>query len=117
MTGLLVSVRNAAEAEIALSAGVDLIDVKEPSRGSLGAADPAVWPDVCEVVGGRVPVSIALGELRDREHAEDAPPGLPSSGVAYAKLGLAGGSSQHDWMRRWARCIVRRWARRARARA
>ncbi len=42
MTRLLVSVRSAAEAEIALSAGADLIDVKEPSRGSLGAADPAV---------------------------------------------------------------------------
>lgn len=107
MTGLLVSVRSAAEAEIALAGGADVIDVKDPSRGSLGAADPAVWQEVCEVVGNRAPVSIALGELRDQEHAQDAPPGLPSSGVAYAKLGLAGESSQHDWMRRWGRVMSR----------
>ena len=42
MSRLLVSVRSAAEAEVALGAGADLIDVKEPSRGSLGAADPAL---------------------------------------------------------------------------
>ena len=63
MTGLLVSVRSAAEARIALEAGADLIDVKEPRRGALGAADPAVWKDVCRAVAGRVPVSVALGEL------------------------------------------------------
>ena len=38
MTGLLVSVRSASEARVALAAGVDVIDVKEPNRGSLGAA-------------------------------------------------------------------------------
>ena len=32
MTGLLVSVRNGVEARMALAAGVDLIDVKEPLR-------------------------------------------------------------------------------------
>ena len=39
---LLVSVRSAAEAEIALHGGADLIDVKEPTRGSLGRADGAI---------------------------------------------------------------------------
>ncbi|MEX0712176.1 MAG: (5-formylfuran-3-yl)methyl phosphate synthase, partial [Pirellulales bacterium] len=42
MTKLLVSVRSLAEARLALAAGVDLIDLKEPARGSLGALDPAV---------------------------------------------------------------------------
>ena len=37
--GLLVSVRDAAEAELALAGGADVIDVKEPNRGSLGAAE------------------------------------------------------------------------------
>ena len=36
MTGLLVSVRSAEEAEIALAGGANLIDIKEPSRGALG---------------------------------------------------------------------------------
>jgi uncharacterized protein (UPF0264 family) len=36
---LLVSVRNAAEAQAALAGGCDILDIKEPSRGSLGMAD------------------------------------------------------------------------------
>jgi uncharacterized protein (UPF0264 family) len=59
---LLVSVRSVAEAEAALAGGVDLIDVKEPSRGPLGAADDAVIRDVLRAVNGRVPVSAAMGE-------------------------------------------------------
>lgn len=65
MTRLLVSVRNAAEAEAALAGGAHVIDVKEPSRGSLGRADDATIAEVVRVVSGRRPVSAALGELRD----------------------------------------------------
>ena len=50
---------SADEARIALAGGADVIDVKEPRRGSLGAADAEVVADVVEVVGGRVPVSMA----------------------------------------------------------
>src|SRR5207244_7336185 len=46
MTGLLVSVRSAAEAETALAGGADVVDVKEPRRGALGPADPSVWKQV-----------------------------------------------------------------------
>ena len=35
---LLVSVRNAEEALMAVRGGADIIDVKEPSKGSLGRA-------------------------------------------------------------------------------
>jgi uncharacterized protein (UPF0264 family) len=53
MTGLLVSVRDAAEAADALAGGADLIDVKEPNAGSLGAAGhPTLCcgSGLCEVV-------------------------------------------------------------------
>ncbi len=63
MTQLLVSVRNAAEAEAALAGGAHVIDVKEPSRGSLGRAEATTIADVVRVVAGRRPVSAALGEL------------------------------------------------------
>jgi uncharacterized protein (UPF0264 family) len=100
---LLVSVRSAAEAQVALDAGADLIDVKEPNRGSLGAADPAVWGEVCGVVDGRVSVSVALGELVER--AAGATAGWPScgrgSGVTFAKIGLAGATLEGDWLARW----------------
>jgi uncharacterized protein (UPF0264 family) len=85
---LLVSVRDAAEAEAALVGGADLIDVKEPSRGSLGRADAVVVADVVRAVGGRVPVSAALGELRDCPLVA-AGQSLPG-GVEYVKWGLSG---------------------------
>jgi len=87
MTGtipkLLVSVRSAAEARAALAGGADLIDVKEPSRGPLGPADPEEIREVLAAVGGRVPVSAALGEWLVWS---DRP--VPD-GLEYAKWGLA----------------------------
>lgn len=86
MTRLLVSVRSAAEAEAALRGGASLIDVKDPTNGSLGRASADTIADVVRVVGGRTPVSAALGELsftwRDM---------LPPAGVslAYVKWGLS----------------------------
>jgi uncharacterized protein (UPF0264 family) len=65
MTRLLVSVRNAAEAAVALRAGADLIDIKEPAKGSLGAPTNQTVEEVVTTVAGAVPVSVALGELRD----------------------------------------------------
>ena len=82
--GLLVSVRSAADAAAALAGGADLIDVKEPERGPLGAADDDVIAAVVAEVRGRVPVSTALGEWAESGR-RSVPPG-----VAYAKWGLAG---------------------------
>jgi uncharacterized protein (UPF0264 family) len=86
MAGLLVSVRSASEAVTAVAAGADVIDVKEPLRGPLGAANPSVWRAVRAAVPGRVPVSIALGELANRPALPD-----PSAldGITYRKIGLA----------------------------
>ena len=73
MTGLLISVRSAREAEIALCGGADLIDVKEPARGSLGRAKGSVIRDVVLRIAGQVPVSAALGELVQQPFFLDAP--------------------------------------------
>lgn len=98
MTGLLVSVRDLAEARIALAAGVDLIDVKEPSRGSLGAASAEVWQSVIEFVADRRPVSLALGELVEGIDPERLP---LAAGARFAKVGLAGMRSDANWPQRW----------------
>lgn len=98
---LLVSVRSAAEAEAALEGGADLIDVKEPARGPMGAASPEVIEAVVRVVAGRRPVSAALGEL-----LEERP--LPEGvSLDYVKWGLAGCASCPDWPSKW-RAAVRR---------
>jgi uncharacterized protein (UPF0264 family) len=92
MTRLLVSVRSASEARAALSGGADIIDVKEPLRGSLGRADEPVWQEVVAAARDRAPVSVALGELQD---GEVAVAGL--AGVSFAKIGLAGCQSDPNW--------------------
>ena len=98
MTGLLVSVRNASEAEAALAGGATLIDIKEPRHGSLGAADEATQADIVSFVAGRVPTSAAWGELRDWNAATRCHVPL---GLQFAKLGLADCGSSQDWPQRW----------------
>jgi uncharacterized protein (UPF0264 family) len=99
---LLVSVRDLHEADLALAAGVDLIDIKEPARGSLGSAGPTVITDIVQRIGGRVPTSAALGELL--EYDQTAERRLPN-GLSYAKLGMAGCGQRLDWPRTWARVL------------
>ena len=102
MTRLLVSVRNVDEACAALAGGADVIDVKEPSRGALGAADRQIWQEVVRAVHGRAPVSVALGELRDFDPAAFRGTSLQCfAGIRWAKLGLAGCGSVPDWYERW----------------
>ena len=94
--GLLVSVRNLAEAEIAYEAGADLIDVKEPDRGSLGAADPQTLEAIASGLAERILLSAALGELIDTDRQAAR---LPAA-YQFAKFGLAG-AAQIDWRTAW----------------
>jgi uncharacterized protein (UPF0264 family) len=98
MTGLLVSVRDRQEAETALAGGADLLDLKEPAAGSLGAVAPAVMREVAEWLGGRKPLSVALGELAT---LDPKLPGLVPPQVRFAKLGLAGCARTPDWQNHW----------------
>jgi uncharacterized protein (UPF0264 family) len=104
MAKLLVSVRSASEARVAVAGGADVIDVKEPRRGSLGRAELATWREVLSQVDGKAPVSVALGELTDfrMELACTLP-----AGVRFAKLGLARCRSWRTWSDRWSRILHR----------
>jgi uncharacterized protein (UPF0264 family) len=110
--GLLVSVRDAAEAAEALDGGAAIIDVKEPRHGPLGAAEPEAIAAVARVVGRRRPWTMACGELEGE--AADEPVGgsirrrldrmlalLEGSAVppAAVKIGLAGAAGT-DWQHR-----------------
>lgn len=97
MTAMLASVRSAAEAGVALQAGADIIDVKEPSGGALGAAPLAEIAGVVQRVSGRRPVSATVGDL----------PGSPAlvgpavertaaAGVDIVKVGLFEGAANDD---------------------
>ena len=84
---LLVSVSTALEARAAMSGGADIVDVKDPSQGPLGAPTLSACRSVQAAVSGRRQLSVALGELGDpqtRRRAEAI------CGVRFAKLALAG---------------------------
>lgn len=112
-SGLLVSVRDDAEAAAAVAGGAAIIDVKEPRRGPLGAADPQAAAAVARMVGGRVPWTMACGELADAERAAaSAPDGSLVAAVEAAlegrvpppsavKVGLAAAANT-PWRRRLA---------------
>lgn len=110
---LLVSVRSIEEARAAIDGGADIVDVKEPRRGSLGRADPEVIAAVAETVRSmapELPVSAALGELRD---CESQFPRITDE-MDFVKLGLAGASDAADWPERWGavrHAIERQWYR------
>jgi uncharacterized protein (UPF0264 family) len=92
VTRLLVSVRDAAEAEAALRGGAALIDVKEPANGPLGKADDGVIAEVIRAVGEKAPISAAMGELLQSCER------LPVASLDYCKWGLAG-CGAFDWRR------------------
>jgi uncharacterized protein (UPF0264 family) len=89
MTSLLASVRSLDEARIALEAGADIIDLKEPLDGALGAVPPAVARAVSDWVGGRVPVSATIGDLHgDSRAIVSATEAMAACGVDILKVGL-----------------------------
>jgi uncharacterized protein (UPF0264 family) len=99
---LLVSVRSADEARAAVAGGADIIDVKEPARGSLGMAEVSVMDEVIQSVrrlSPETPVTAALGELNEWDERRD-PACLPA-GLSYLKLGLAGAGRNHNWVPQW----------------
>jgi len=102
MTGLLVSVRDAEEAQAALAGGADVIDVKEPRRGALGPAEPQTWREIQAAVGGRAITSAALGELLDDSVVSLA---QNAAGFHFAKIGLAGCHEESGWIERWKRAV------------
>lgn len=99
---LLVSVRSVEEAGQALAGGCDILDIKEPANGALGMAGPAVIAEIAAKVrltAPDVPVSAALGELREWETRRTFPPLSPA--LTFAKLGLAGMRGHSNWRSLW----------------
>jgi uncharacterized protein (UPF0264 family) len=88
---LLVSPMNLEEARAALAGGADILDVKNPKEGSLGANFPWNIRAVAELAAGRVPISATIGDLEYKPGtASLAALGAASSGADYIKAGLLG---------------------------
>lgn len=61
-TGMLASVTNLEEAEVALEGNADIIDLKDPARGALGALDYPQVRAIVRYVAGAVPLSATTGD-------------------------------------------------------
>jgi len=89
MTGLLASVVSVAEADIALAGGADILDLKNPSTGALGALPSATIGDAVTHIAKRRVVSATAGDLpMEPEIVRNAVRGLAALGVDIVKVGL-----------------------------
>ena len=94
---LLVSVADAREARVAVQGGVDIVDVKNPAEGALGAPAPGMIARVRDTVPPEHPVSAAIGDLPNLPGtAALAALGAARSGAAYVKVGLWGTSTEEQ---------------------
>jgi len=64
MTGMLASVASIAEANIVLKNGVDIIDMKNPYKGALGALETNIVSAVVNSVNGVIPTSATIGDIK-----------------------------------------------------
>jgi uncharacterized protein (UPF0264 family) len=91
MVRLLVSVVTPDEVEAAIAGGADIVDVKNPAEGSLGAPVPALLRAIRSLVAAPAEVSGALG---DAPHLPGtmalAAAGAAACGADYLKIGLFG---------------------------
>jgi uncharacterized protein (UPF0264 family) len=86
---MLASVRDVREAQIVLDAGVEVIDLKQPSDGALGALPPDVIRAVVRQVAGRATTSATAGNIDpDAVALQAAMAAIAATGVDIVKAGL-----------------------------
>jgi uncharacterized protein (UPF0264 family) len=92
VTRLLASVMTPAEAELALDGGADIIDLKNPAAGALGALPAPVLRACVAAAGGRRLVSATIGDLPlDPPRVAEAVARTAATGVDIVKIGLFAG--------------------------
>ena len=97
---LMISVLSAGEARQALWGGADLLDIKNPAEGSLGAQYPGVIREVKGVAPAKVAISTAIGDLPYLPGtAALAALGAACCGADYIKAGLYGPHSEAEALR------------------
>jgi len=94
---LLVSVTSPDEAREAVAGGADILDVKNPAEGSLGAHSPRVIQAVRAIAPPTLPVSAAIGDMPHLPGtAALAALGAATCGATYIKVGLWGSKTEAE---------------------
>jgi (5-formylfuran-3-yl)methyl phosphate synthase len=100
MTGFLASVASVQEARVVLEAGADVVDLKAPAQGVLGALPVAILRETVGFVAGRRIVSAATGDLPpDTAIVRDAVRVVEAAGVDVVKVGLFGPARRREVLR------------------
>lgn len=89
MSKWLASVQSLKEAETLLPVLPDILDMKNPSQGALGALSVATVSEIVVMINGRCQTSATIGDLpMQAELIKPAMINMASSGVDYVKIGL-----------------------------
>jgi uncharacterized protein (UPF0264 family) len=92
---MLASITSLEEAKMALAADIDIIDLKQPSLGALGALDVELVKAIVTSINGRCPVSATIGDLPMHPGLiANAAKAMADTGVDYIKIGFFPGD---DW--------------------
>jgi uncharacterized protein (UPF0264 family) len=97
---VLISPVSLEEARVVAAGGADIVDLKNPAEGSLGASFPWIIREVAESLGGApVTVSATLGDLPHKPGtAALAALGAIAAGARYVKAGLHGARDHRQAM-------------------
>lgn len=94
-TGLLASVADEQEARLVLEQGVDIVDLKNPAAGALGALPLQTVQAIVHALSGCRPLSATVGDLpMEPATVTSAVRSMGETGVDYVKIGFFPGG---DW--------------------
>lgn len=94
---LLISPTDEEEASEVIAGGADIVDVKNPKEGALGANFPWVIKRIKAITPPGVELSCALGDVSNHPGATAlAALGAATTGVDYIKTGLQGVKTKED---------------------
>ncbi len=95
MTKMLASVNSLAEAQLILNSTADIIDLKQPKQGALGALSINDVRQIVSQVNNKKPVSATIGDLpMQADLVFNAVLAMSETGVDFIKIGLFPGG---DW--------------------
>jgi uncharacterized protein (UPF0264 family) len=100
MTAMLASVRNEEEAVLARSAGVDIIDLKDPDRGALGALETELVRRIVSRHYKEIPFSATIGDVPfSADQIGPMVAAMAEAGVDFVKVGVFGDPGDMACMR------------------
>jgi len=89
MSKWLASIQSLEEAETLQPVLPDILDMKNPSQGALGALSVAVVSEIVTMIAGRCQTSATIGDLpMQAELIKPAMIQMATTGVDYVKIGL-----------------------------